>query len=93
MHALTSSMLSIFKGPPHEVTYPLDYWKAGIEALANKNISRLNNALHGFTKSIIITFPKPMLQLKWWVLNRIDQTLLLCIFYCHPSIDFDASAM
>ena len=35
--------LSAPKGPPHQVAYPLDYWKAGIEALTNRNRSQLNN--------------------------------------------------
>ena len=39
-----------------------DHWKAGIEALANKNVFRLNKFLHGFTKDVIITFQKAMLQ-------------------------------
>ena len=48
--------------------YPIGYWKAGIETLANKNILRLN-VLHGFKKGIIIKFSKKMLEIK-----RVDFT-------------------
>ena len=53
--------ISYFKGPPHQVTYPVGYWKAGIKALANKNILRLT-VLYDFTKDMIIRFSKAMLQ-------------------------------
>ena len=44
--------IPLFKAPPHQVTYPLGYWKTDIEALAYKNILRLKD-LHGFTEKII----------------------------------------
>ena len=63
-HALSTlrkPCISYFKGPPHQVTYPLDYRKAGIEALANKNILR-SSVLNVFTKDTIVKFSKAILQ-------------------------------
>ena len=69
--------IPFFKGPPHQVAYPLGYWKAGIEALANKNILRLN-ALNGFTKDITSKTPFGAINER----KRIDMLKCLYSYTC-----------
>ena len=66
-------------GPTHKVTYPLGYWKAGIKALANKNILLLSVS-HGFAKDIIIKF----VAIKKGEFH--SELIRLAVYFLSPSV-------
>ena len=85
-------------GPQSEtLSYPLGYWKVGIDALASKKILRLRLAwiksFAWFYKGYNYKVSERNVAIKRVGILRIDHTLLLCIFYRHLSLGLDTSAM
>ena len=86
--------ISYFKGHPHQITSPLGYWKAGIEAsVGEQKCITIKRFACFYERYNFKVFESNVAIQKGEFYSELIRLLLLCIFYRHSSLGFDVSEM